>query len=127
MFLLNFLEISDVCLAFINCKDGNQVVIGVDSRVRNIESRMAELRRNLGMEQYSDSSDEINKEITELNKELLSLRSKQIASSILGDYIDVLTSGSQFVDTHTTIDSGSMIFKRKVSGLVDRLNVSIWC
>lgn len=105
-------------------KDGNQVVIGVDSRVRNIESRMAELRRNLGMEQYSDSSDEINKEITELNKELLSLRSKQIASSILGDYIDVLTSGSQFVDTHTTIDSGSMIFKRKVSGLVDRLNVS---
>lgn len=105
-------------------KDGNQVVVDVDSRVRDIEGRMAELRRNLGMEQYSESSDEINKEINELNKELLSLRSKQIASSILGDYIDVLTSGSQFVDTHTTIDSGSMIFKKKVSGLIDRLNVS---
>lgn len=105
-------------------KDGNQVVIDVDSRVRYIEGRMAELRRNLGMEQYSDSSNEINREINELNRELLSLRSKQIASSILEDYIDVLTSSSQFVDTHTTIDSGSMIFKQKTSGLIDRLKVS---
>lgn len=105
-------------------KDGNQVVIDVDSRVRNIEGRMAELRRNLGMEQYSDNSDEIKKEINELNRELLSLKSKQIASSILDDYIDVLTSSSQFVDTHTTIDSGSMIFKQQTSGLIDRLKVS---
>lgn len=105
-------------------KDGNQVVIDVDSRVRYIEGRMAELRRNLGMEQYSDSSNEINRDINELNRELLSLRSKQIASSILQDYIYVLTSSSQFVDTHTTIDSGSMIFKQQTSGLIDRLKVS---
>ena len=105
-------------------KDGNQIVVDVDSRVRNIEGRMAELRRNLGIEQYSDNSDEIKKEINELNRELLSLRSKQIASSILDDYIDILTSSSQFVDTHTTIDSGSMIFKQQTSGLIDRLKVS---
>lgn len=52
----------------------------------------------------------------------LELQSSVLSSNMIRSYIGIMTSPEQWAETHTTIDSGSQIFKDKDVGLIKRLH-----
>lgn len=59
-----------------------------------------------------------------IGDKMMELRSMALASGLIDDYLKILTSPSQFAETHTTIDSGSNMFKDEDTGLIKRLNTT---
>jgi len=89
----------------------NNKVLGIDEY--ELEYKMA--NRNTGA--TGDSARKIGDKMMEL-------RSMALASGLIDDYLKILTSPSQFAETHTTIDSGSNMFKDEDTGLIKRLNTT---
>lgn len=89
--------------------DGKQVVVPIKTCLDKL------IKSN-----ETASPDKINQIQIEINK----IEALSIASDIIDDYLSIITSPDQFVDTHTTIDSGTKLFKDPDTGLIKRLNTT---
>ena len=108
-FDIDKLYVATKSFTVISGADGRQVVVPIKTYLdKLIKSK------------ETASPDKINQIQTEINK----IEALSIASDIIDDYISIITSPDQFVDTHTTIDSGTKLFKDPDTGLIKRLNTT---
>ena len=108
-FDIDKLYVATKSFTVISDADGRQVVVPIKTYLdKLIKSK------------ETASPDKVNKIQTEINK----IEALSIASDIIDDYISIITSPDQFVDTHTTIDSGTKLFKDPDTGLIKRLNTT---
>ena len=91
--------------------------ISVNNEVISAEEKLDEIKRKI--DAYKDVKDITLKAL--VNK-TLELQSSVLSSNMIRSYIGIMTSPEQWAETHTTIDSGSTIFKDEDVGLIKRLH-----
>ena len=108
-FDIDKLYVATKSFTVISDADGRQVIVPIKTYLdKLIKSK------------ETASPDKINQIQIEINK----IEALSIASDIIDDYLSIITSPDQFVDTHTTIDSGTKLFKDPDTGLIKRLNTT---
>lgn len=91
--------------------------ISANNEVVSAEEKLDEIKRKI--DAYKDVKG-IN--LKALVNKTLELQSSVLSSNMIRSYIGIMTSPEQWAETHTTIDSGSTIFKDKDVGLIKRLH-----
>ena len=91
--------------------------ISSNNEVVSAEEKLDEIKRKI--DAYKDVKG-IN--LKALVNKTLELQSSVLSSNMIRSYIGIMTSPEQWAETHTTIDSGSQIFKDKDVGLIKRLH-----
>ena len=91
--------------------------ISSNNEVVSAEEKLDEIKRKI--DAYKDLKG-IN--LKALVNKTLELQSSVLSSNMIRSYIGIMTSPEQWAETHTTIDSGSQIFKDKDVGLIKRLH-----
>lgn len=88
----------------------NNEVVSAEEKLDEIKSKIDAYRNVKGIN------------LKALVNKTLELQSSVLSSNMIRSYIGIMTSPEQWAETHTTIDSGSTIFKDKDVGLIKRLH-----